>query len=89
MNDRAPEWQARRQNEMTHELIQAYAEEGKFVTPRDIRRELQLPCAARTVRRRLDEVNLFGRVAREADTYDDRILTFDCPSHAASCTSQS
>jgi hypothetical protein len=29
----------------------------------------------RTVRRRLDEVNLFGRVAREKDDYDERILT--------------
>lgn len=55
--------------------MQEMAEEKKFVTPRDIRRELQLVCSARTVRRRLDEVNLFGRVAREADSYDQRTLT--------------
>jgi transposase len=54
--------------------VQEMAEEKKFITPRDIRRELQLACSARTVRRRLDGVDLFGRVAREADTFDARIL---------------
>jgi transposase len=62
-------------DEETDECIEEMAEEKKFVTPRDIRRELQLSCSARTVRRRLDEVNLFGRVAREADSYDERTLT--------------
>lgn len=62
-------------DEDTDVAIEQCAEEKKFVTPRDIRRELQLPCSARTVRRRLDEVNLFGRVAREADSYDERTLT--------------
>lgn len=62
-------------DEVTDEAIEEFAEEKKFVTPRDIRRELQLTCSARTVRRRLDEVNLFGRVAREADSYDERTLT--------------
>lgn len=57
------------------EQIEQFADEKKFVTPRDLRRELQLPCSARTLRRRLDEVNLFGRIAREADEYDERILT--------------
>lgn len=61
--------------EAVDEQIEVEAEEKKFVTPRDIRRELQLSCSARTVRRRLDEVNLFGRVAREADSYDERTLT--------------
>jgi transposase len=55
--------------------MEEFADEKKFVTPRDIRRELQLHCSVRTVRRRLDEVNLFGRVAREADSYDERTLT--------------
>jgi transposase len=61
--------------EAVDEQIEAEAEEKKFVTPRDIRRELQLACSARTVRRRLDEVNLFGRVAREIDSYDALTLT--------------
>ena len=61
--------------EAVDERIEAEAEAKKFVTPRDIRRELQLSCCPRTVRRRLDEVNLFGRVAREIDDYDDRIVT--------------
>jgi transposase len=55
--------------------IEELAEAKKFVTPRDIRRELQLACSTRTVRRSLDEVNLFGRVAREADDFDERIIT--------------
>jgi transposase len=62
-------------DEETDVAIEDFADEKKFVTPRDIRRELQLPCSARSVRRRLDEVNLFGRVSREADSYDQRILT--------------
>src|SRR5680860_142888 len=62
-------------DEDTDVAMEGFAEEKKFVTPRDIRRELQLHCSARTVRRRLDEVNLFGRVAREADSYDERTLT--------------
>lgn len=60
--------------EETDEKIEEMAEEKKFVVPKDIRRGLQLECCARTVRRRLDEVNLFGRVAREKDDYDDRTL---------------
>jgi transposase len=60
--------------EETDEKIEEMAEEKKFVVPKDIRRCLQLECCARTVRRRLDEVNLFGRVAREKDDYDERIL---------------
>ena len=62
-------------DEDTDVAMEGFAEEKKFVTPRDIRRELQLHCSARTVRRRLDEVNLFGRVAREADSYDERTRT--------------
>jgi transposase len=62
-------------DEETDEKIQLFAEEKKFIVPKDIRRVLQLSCSARTVRRRLDEVNLFGRIARESDDYDDRILT--------------
>jgi transposase len=58
----------------TDVAVETIAEEKKFVVPKDIRRELQLSCSARTVRRRLDEVNLFGRLARVKDDYDERIL---------------
>jgi transposase len=61
--------------EPTDRAMEEYAREKKFVVPNDIRRELQLSCSARTVRRRLDEIGLFGRVAREADQFDERILT--------------
>jgi transposase len=60
--------------EDTDEKIELFAEEKKFIVPKDIRRELQLSCSARTIRRRLDEVNLFGRISRVLDDYDDRIL---------------
>jgi transposase len=60
--------------EDTDVRIEEMAEERKFVTPRDIRGELELDCCARTVRRRLDEVNLFGRIARESDCFEPRVL---------------
>jgi transposase len=44
--------------------IVSMAEEICFVTPKEIRSELQVPVSARTVRRRLDQAGLFGRVAR-------------------------
>ena len=74
LDDKERSGRPRCTEEETDETMEEFAEEKKFVTPRDIRRELQLACSARTVRRRLDEVDLFGRVAREADTYDARIL---------------
>lgn len=40
------------------------AEEYKFITPRVIRNKVQVRASIRTVRRRLNEVGLFGRVAR-------------------------
>lgn len=53
--------------ESTEELDQAIvsvAERERFITPKGIRTELEAPLSARTVRRRLDEAGLFGRVAR-------------------------
>lgn len=44
--------------------IVSAAEEEKFVTPRMVRNELHVPVSNRTVRRRLDESGLLGRVAR-------------------------
>jgi transposase len=48
----------------TNKAIVSLAEERKFITPKDIRSELQLSVSTRTIRRRLDEQGLFGRVAR-------------------------
>jgi transposase len=44
--------------------IVSMAEEICFITPKEIRSQLQVPVSARTVRRRLDQAGLFGRVAR-------------------------
>jgi transposase len=57
--------------ERTDERIEAFADEKVSVTPKDIVRELELPVSARTVRRGLDEVGLFGRVQQEEHAYTD------------------
>jgi transposase len=44
--------------------IVSMAEEARFVTPRQIKSEVRISASARTIRRRLDEAGLFGRVAR-------------------------
>jgi transposase len=75
LSDKERSGRPRCTDEETDVAIEEFAQAKKFVTPRDIRRELQLACSTRTVRRRLDEVNLFGRVAREEDDFDDRIIT--------------
>ena len=48
----------------TDALIAASAIETPITTPRIIRSELDIEASARTIRRRLDDVGLFGRVAR-------------------------
>jgi transposase len=48
----------------TKEAIISLAEERKFITPKNIRTELELNVSTRTIRRRLNEEGLFGRVAR-------------------------
>ena len=58
-------------SEQTEQRIQDFAEEKKFTTPRDIKNELELDVSARTIRRRLDEVGLLGRVARIEHPYTD------------------
>jgi Transposase/DDE superfamily endonuclease len=45
--------------------IIAAATQQPMTTPKQIKHELQLDLSARTVRRRLDEAGLFGRVARK------------------------
>jgi transposase len=52
--------------------IEEYAEVKKRTVPKEIKKELQLDCSARSIRRRLDEVGLFGRVGRTEYIYDDR-----------------
>jgi len=59
-------------DEDTDEAIEVMATEKKFTVPKDIKKELQLECSARTVRRRLDEVGLYGRVARAEYAFDER-----------------
>jgi hypothetical protein len=44
--------------------IVSLAEEEKFITPRVIRNRLGVRASVRTIRRRLDEAGLFGRVAQ-------------------------
>ena len=48
----------------TDESIVELAEEKKFITPKQLTSELTLECSPRTVRRRLDEVELHGRIAQ-------------------------
>ena len=56
-------------------LIVAAATETPITTPRTIRSELSIDASARTVRRRLDEAGLFGRVARVEYPFDHTDIT--------------
>ena len=58
----------------TDAAIEACAEEKKFTVPKLIKQELQLDCSARTIRRRLDEAGLLGRVGATEYAYDERDL---------------
>jgi len=58
----------------TDAAIEEFADEKKRTVPKDIRKELQLDCSARTIRRRLDEVGLYGRVGRTEYVFDERDL---------------
>lgn len=55
--------------------IVAVATETPITTPRTIRSELGIDASARTVRRRLDETGLFGRVARIEYPFTDEHIT--------------
>jgi hypothetical protein len=50
------------------------AKEIKTTTPKEIKHHLNLNCSCRTVRRRLDEAGLFGRVAETEPDYTDEQL---------------
>src|ERR1700678_2624570 len=56
----------------TDNKIEMMAEEKKFTVPKQIKSELQLDCSSRTIRRRLDEVGLYGRVSRTEYVFDER-----------------
>jgi transposase len=58
-------------DEATDDAIVSLAEERKFITPKQIIRELALPLSDDTVRRRLDEADLHGRVARAEYPFDE------------------
>jgi len=58
--------------ESTDVAIEDYAAEKRFTTPHQIKNELELDCSSRTIRRRLDEVDLLGRVAETEYVYDER-----------------
>lgn len=58
-------------SERTDVRIEEFAEERKFTTPKEIKNELELDVSARTIRRRLDEVGLFGRVARHEHDFTE------------------
>lgn len=61
-------------DEETDDSIEALAAEQKRTVPKAIKKELQLECSARTVRRRLDEVGLYGRIGRTEYVYEERDL---------------
>jgi DDE superfamily endonuclease/Transposase len=62
--DRPRKGRRRITSETIDAAIVSVAEEEKFVTPRVIRDKVKVRASVRTVRRRLDEAGLFGRVAR-------------------------
>lgn len=61
-------------DQQTDVAIEEYADENVNANPRDIVREMDLPTSARTVRRRLDEVGLLGRVQLDEHAYTDENL---------------
>jgi transposase len=58
----------------TDAAIEECADEKKRTVPKDIKKELQLECSPRTIRRRLDEVGLHGRVGRTEYAFTERDL---------------
>lgn len=70
LQDAARSGRHRATDEEVDERIISFAEEKVRTVPKEIVRELALPVSARTVRRRLDEVDLHGRVGRAEYPYD-------------------
>lgn len=62
LNDADRSGRPRCTDEETDQEIGLLSDQKPTSTPKDIRRELQLPISAHTISRRLDEIGLFGRV---------------------------
>jgi hypothetical protein len=58
----------------TEESIVALAREQPFLVPKDIKHMLVLAVSARTIRRRLDDAGLFGRIARLDYPYTPELI---------------
>jgi len=58
-------------DDATDVAIQEYAEERKATVPKENQRALDLACSLDTIRRRLHEVGLYGRVARETHAWTE------------------
>jgi len=69
LHDKERSGRPRCADETTDVSIEDYAEEKRFTTPREIKNELELDCSSRTIRRRLDEVDLHGRVLKEEHAF--------------------
>jgi len=61
-------------DEETDVALEECADEKKRTVPKAIKKELQLDCSARTIRRRLDEVGLHGRIGRTEYVFEERDL---------------
>jgi hypothetical protein len=71
LNDEERSGRPRKTNEETDKRIEEKAREIKFTTPRQIKRKLELDVSPHTIDRRLQEVGLFGRVARHKKKFSD------------------
>ena len=65
LNDKERSGRPRCTTDDDDQSMQDLAEEKKFTTPRRIKNELSFECSIDTVRRRLNEVSLYGRVSRK------------------------
>jgi len=65
----------RKGEEYTDAIVDAAKSDPHRSTPKQLRRQLQLPLSARTIRRRLNEHGLFGCVTRHEYPFTDRLLT--------------
>lgn len=62
LNDADRSGRPRCTTDETDQTISLLSDKQPTLTPKDIKRELQLPVSSHTISRRLDEIGLFGRV---------------------------
>jgi transposase len=72
LDDEEKSGRPRKTSDEDDQQIQLLAEQKRFITPKQIKSELGLDVTPRTVRNRLDEVDIHGRVARAEYPFDDR-----------------